>query len=60
MQSIKQVVRSARASISKAPTRNYELKDFVVTLTAKADFQLKQMMDILRLKLSKRGIDVCA
>jgi uncharacterized protein YajQ (UPF0234 family) len=42
----------------KGTNAEYELKDFVVTLTAQADFQLKQMMDILRLKLAKRGIDV--
>jgi len=36
----------------------FELKDQVITLSAQADFQLKQMLDILRLKLSKRGIDV--
>jgi uncharacterized protein YajQ (UPF0234 family) len=29
-----------------------------ITLDAKADFQLKQMLDILRLKVSKRGIDL--
>jgi uncharacterized protein YajQ (UPF0234 family) len=34
------------------------LKESVVTLSAPADFQLKQMLDILRLKLAKRGIDV--
>lgn len=42
----------------KGTDAKYELTDFVVTLTAKADFQLKQMLDILRLKLAKRGIDV--
>lgn len=42
----------------KGTNAKFELKDLVVTLTAQADFQLKQMMDILRLKLSKRGIDV--
>ena len=31
---------------------------FVITMKASADFQLKQMLDILRLRLSKRGIDV--
>ena len=36
----------------------FELKDKVITLSAQADFQLKQMLDILRLRLSKRGIDV--
>jgi len=35
-----------------------ELKDKVMTLHAKSDFQLKQMLDILRLRLSKRGVDV--
>jgi cyclic-di-GMP-binding protein len=31
---------------------------FVITMKAQAEFQLKQMLDILRLRLSKRGIDV--
>jgi uncharacterized protein YajQ (UPF0234 family) len=35
----------------------YELKDFTVTLHAQVDFQLKQMLDILTLKVAKRGID---
>jgi cyclic-di-GMP-binding protein len=42
----------------KGTDAKYELNEFVVTLTAQADFQLKQMMDILKLKLSKRGIDI--
>jgi cyclic-di-GMP-binding protein len=42
----------------KGTDAKYELKEFVVTLIAKADFQLKQMMDILKLKLAKRGVDV--
>ncbi len=36
----------------------FELKEFTVTLHAQVDFQLKQMLDILNLRLSKRGIDV--
>jgi uncharacterized protein YajQ (UPF0234 family) len=36
----------------------FELKEFTVTLHAQVDFQLKQMLDILKLRLSKRGIDV--
>jgi uncharacterized protein YajQ (UPF0234 family) len=36
----------------------FELKDFTVTLSAQVDFQLKQMLDILSLKVAKRGIDV--
>jgi uncharacterized protein YajQ (UPF0234 family) len=42
----------------KGTDAKYELNEAVVTLVAKADFQLKQMLDILRLKLSKRGIDL--
>jgi cyclic-di-GMP-binding protein len=42
----------------KGTNAKLELKEFVITLTAQSDFQLKQMLDILRLKLSKRGIDV--
>jgi cyclic-di-GMP-binding protein len=36
-----------------------EAKDgFSILMKAQSDFQLKQMLDILRLRLSKRGIDV--
>jgi uncharacterized protein YajQ (UPF0234 family) len=42
----------------KGTDARFELKDLVITLNAKAEFQLKQMLDILMLKLSKRGIDV--
>lgn len=41
----------------KGTGAKFEIKDAVITLTAQQDFQLKQMMDILRLKLTKRGID---
>lgn len=42
----------------KGTNAKFELNELIVTLVAQADFQLKQMMDILRLKLTKRGIDV--
>ena len=42
----------------KGTNAKFELKDVVVTLSAPADFQLKQMLEILKLKLSKRGVDV--
>jgi cyclic-di-GMP-binding protein len=42
----------------KGSNAKYDLKDSVVTLSAQAEFQLKQMLEILRLKLAKRGIDV--
>ena len=36
----------------------YELREYTVTLHAQVDFQLKQMLDILSLKVAKRGIDI--
>jgi hypothetical protein len=42
----------------KGTNAKFELKEAVITLSAQADFQLKQMLDILKLKLSKRGIDI--
>ena len=36
---------------------NFELKELTVVLHAQVDFQLKQMLEILKLRLSKRGID---
>jgi uncharacterized protein YajQ (UPF0234 family) len=36
----------------------FELEETTVTMTAPADFQLKQMLDILKLRIAKRGIDV--
>src|ERR1700716_3330779 len=36
----------------------FELLEFTVTLHAQVDFQLKQMLEILKLRLTKRGIDL--
>ena len=36
----------------------FELNEFTVTQHAQVDFQLKQMLEILKLRLSKRGIDL--
>jgi uncharacterized protein YajQ (UPF0234 family) len=36
----------------------FELEEHTVTMKAQVDFQLKQMLDILKLRLSKRGIDL--
>ena len=36
----------------------YELEEHTVTMKAQVDFQLKQMLDILKLRLSKRGIEL--
>ena len=35
----------------------FELADFTVTMRAQVEFQLKQMIEILKIRLSKRGID---
>jgi cyclic-di-GMP-binding protein len=35
----------------------FELQELTVTLRAEVEFQLKQMLDILKLRLAKRGID---
>lgn len=42
----------------KGTGAKFEVADFVVSLEAPAEFQLKQMIDILTQKLAKRGIDV--
>lgn len=42
----------------KGTNARFERNDYTVTLIAPTDFQLKQMLEILSLKLSKRGIDV--
>jgi len=42
----------------KGTGAKFEVSDFVVNLEAPADFQLKQMIDMLTQKLAKRGIDV--
>jgi uncharacterized protein YajQ (UPF0234 family) len=42
----------------KGTDASFELEATTVTMTAPADFQLKQMLDILKLRMSKRGIDV--
>jgi len=42
----------------KGVDAKFDLEGFVVTSTAPSAFQLKQMLDILRGRLSARGIDV--
>jgi hypothetical protein len=36
----------------------FELDETTVTMSAPADFQLKQMLEILKLRIAKRGIDI--
>lgn len=42
----------------KGTGSKYELEEQVITMTTQSDFQLKQMIDILHQKLSKRGINI--
>jgi len=36
----------------------YELEAYTITLHAQVEFQLKQMFEILKVRLAKRGIDI--
>ena len=42
----------------KGTDATFELDDATVTMSAPADFQLKQMLEILKLRIAKRSIDV--
>ncbi len=42
----------------KGTEASFELEDTTVTMSAEAEFQLKQMLEILKLRVAKRGIDV--
>lgn len=42
----------------KGTGSKFVLDGQVITLTSQSDFQLQQMLDIMRLKLVKRGIDL--
>lgn len=42
----------------KGTGSKYALEGNVIAMTSQTDFQLQQMLDILRQKLAKRGIDI--
>lgn len=42
----------------KGVDASFERKEFEITLTADAEMQLEQMMDVLRTSMAKNGIDV--
>lgn len=42
----------------KGTGSKYELEGQLIILSSQSDFQLNQMLDILRQKLTKRGIDI--
>lgn len=63
LQEVRNAVDQANREVStrfdfKGVDAKFELADGVVTLKAEQEFQLNQMMDILRQKLVKRKVDV--
>ena len=42
----------------KGVDANFELADKEITISAESDFQVEQMLDILKGKLVKRGVDI--
>jgi uncharacterized protein YajQ (UPF0234 family) len=42
----------------KGSGSKFELEGEIIKLTSQSDFQLQQMLDIMRQKLAKRGIDI--
>ena len=48
---------SQRFDFKGTPAR-FELLETTVTMIAEAEFQLRQMLDILKLRIAKRGIDL--
>ncbi len=42
----------------KGSGAHFELDDLTITMHAQNDFQLRQMLDMLQMKLSKRGVDI--
>ena len=42
----------------KGSDAEYRLEGADITMSAEAEFQLKQMLDILQTKLSRRGVDI--
>ena len=42
----------------KGTDARYELEETTVAMIAPAEFQLKQMLEILKLRIAKRGIDI--
>jgi uncharacterized protein YajQ (UPF0234 family) len=42
----------------KGTEAKFELEETTVSLSAPEEFQLKQMLDILKIRIAKRGIDV--
>jgi len=42
----------------KGTEAKFELEDTTVTMTAPVEFQLNQMLEILKMRIAKRGIDI--
>ncbi len=44
----------------KGVEATFKLEDKVITMSAEVEFQISQMYDILKLRMTKRGIDISA
>jgi uncharacterized protein YajQ (UPF0234 family) len=42
----------------KGTGSKYAIDNNIITMTSQSDFQLNQMLDVLRQKLAKRGVDI--
>lgn len=65
MQEVTNAVDQANREVAtrfdfKGVNAGVERQDNIVTLRAESDFQLKQLLDILRAKLAKRGVDLAS
>lgn len=65
LQEVRNAVDQANREIAtrfdfKGVKASFELTDDNILMTAEQEFHLQQMMDILRQKLSKRGVDLSA
>ena len=63
IQEVRNAVENAQRELStrfdfRGADANFEWQDKATKLTSQSEFQLQQMVDILRIKLSKRGVDV--
>ena len=63
MQEVSNAVDQANREVNtrfdfKGTGSKYVLEDQVIALTTQSDFQLKQMIDILHQKLSRRSVDI--
>ena len=65
LEEVRNAVENANRELStrfdfRGVEASFELKESIVTMSSDSDFQLKQMLDILRGTCVKRGVDTAA